>query len=201
MQEPKVPGRDDEVNQSDDGLLRAALKYAEQGFEIFPLVPGSKMPFPGSHGVHDATVNPAKIKEWWAAHPKANIGLNVGKSGLTIIDLDEKHGNHAVALWKEQGLPDPGGISHTPSNGLHLWFAGVTPSKFLNGGVEIKSDGTYVALPPSGTPKGQYVYENLGTITAIPQGYWDWFRTLGEPPKAVAAPKGAQQIPKGARHN
>ena len=63
-------------------MLAAALALAADGWNVFPLRPGTKIPlFPRAHdksdrrcngecgreghGAHDGTVDPATIKRWW----------------------------------------------------------------------------------------------------------------------------------------
>jgi hypothetical protein len=71
--------------------LAAALAYASAGIQVFPLAPRSKVPLiparNGGHGLHDATTNDVIIRSWWAATPRANIGLRTG-IGFDVIDLD-----------------------------------------------------------------------------------------------------------------
>ena len=73
-------------------ILDAALKYAEQGWKVFPLQPNTKIPFPGTNGVKDATDNPETIRAWWNVHPDANVGLACGEpSGVWVVDIDVGH--------------------------------------------------------------------------------------------------------------
>ncbi|GGP00344.1 bifunctional DNA primase/polymerase [Wenjunlia tyrosinilytica] len=48
------------------------------------------------HGFHAATLDPARIDQWWTAHPDFGVGVACGPSGLVVIDIDA-HG---------QNLPD-----------------------------------------------------------------------------------------------
>mgnify|MGYP001229698935 CR=1 FL=1 len=71
--------------------LDAALDWARKGWPVFPLRPQGKEPlFPSAHkedkkkcqgecglvghGVHDATLDPDVIRQWWADNPHAGIG-------------------------------------------------------------------------------------------------------------------------------
>lgn len=40
------------------------------------------------HGAHAATTDPEAIRYWWGDAPTAGIGINLGKSGLVMIDID-----------------------------------------------------------------------------------------------------------------
>ena len=63
----------------------AALAYAGNGYPVFPVVPGAKVPLT-KHGFHDATLDDDQIEQWWNEHPDANIGL--ATKGLLVVDID-----------------------------------------------------------------------------------------------------------------
>jgi len=42
-------------------LMRAALSYARRGWAVFPLLPGTKNPFPNTHAGLDATSDESQI--------------------------------------------------------------------------------------------------------------------------------------------
>src|SRR5436853_4022810 len=44
------------------------------------------------NGEKDATIDPARIKEWWAKWPDANLGVATGPSNLIVIDIDGEEG-------------------------------------------------------------------------------------------------------------
>jgi hypothetical protein len=80
--------------------LRAAQKYAGQGWPVFPVwwIEGDRCgcgkvdcQHPGKHpigqlapnGRNSATTDLEKIKDWWGKCPKANIGIATGpESGV-----------------------------------------------------------------------------------------------------------------------
>lgn len=140
-------------------LEKAALYYASLGWSVFPLTPGTKIPLKDSRGCLDASTDPATIRQWWADHPRANIGLGCGPSGLVALDLDTKDGRTGPASWerlKHQCDVDDSTapISRTPSGGLHILFTangdkiGNSAGK-LGNGIDVRGDGGYIVLPPS----------------------------------------------------
>lgn len=81
-------------------LGSSALWYAEQGIPVFPLKPGAKTPAT-THGVLDATTDQARIRAWWTAQPRANIGLATGFR-FDAYDIDGPEGQASrAAYWCE----------------------------------------------------------------------------------------------------
>lgn len=81
-----------------DRLLKAALKYGEFGWPVFPIKPRGKTPLT-LHGFLDATRDRETIESWWGEHPDAGIGVPTGAaSGIVVLDVD---GPEAEAGLKE----------------------------------------------------------------------------------------------------
>lgn len=145
--------------------LQAALSYAAQGYRVFPLSPGTKKPFKGSHGFKDATSDTEQITTWWTDTPEANVGIATGEeSNLLVIDLD---------AYKESDAPDDvtGIIAwgegranvelnqtltvRTGSGGLQLWYtfpdfnARNSNSSRLGVNIDIRGNGGYTLAPGS----------------------------------------------------
>jgi hypothetical protein len=131
-------------------FLQAANYYVARGFRVFPLKPGSKEPAT-KNGVHDATANMYVLEEYARKVPDANIAVGCGPdSGMT-----GKHG----------ALPACP-MSSTPQGGFHLFFRhhpdGGNSQNLLGQGIDVKSAGGYVVLPPSywdGRKRGEKVAE------------------------------------------
>lgn len=147
-------------------FLEYALKYAELGWKIFPLVPGQKTPIT-SHGVKDATLTESVIREWWAKWPDANIAVACGQeSGIYVIDVDidvEKGINGFKSL--EEFQPLLGTVfQRTPRGGCHAFYQTDDPPANKNNfrlGIDIRGDGYYVVLTPSIHPNGGvYIWEH-----------------------------------------
>jgi len=144
-------------------LLEEALRYAALGWEVFPLAARSKVPKRGSRGLLDATSDQDTVRAWWSADPHANIGLNVGRSGLVCVDIDPRHNGDAT--WSElvQELGEE--VSRTVSSatgggGSHfLYRKNGKPVRSVDSalgpGVDTKGEGGYIVLPPSVHPSGR----------------------------------------------
>lgn len=153
----------------DSDMLTAALEYAELVMPVFPVKScdmsaqseGSRGKEPLTpHGHKDATTDPAKIREYWTSHPNANIGYAVPE-GVIVLDVD---GNQGIESLKEHGLDIPKTLTVETGreNGRHYYFRG--HGRCRNGvlpGVDIKSNGGYVILPPSKHRTGR-TYEFVG---------------------------------------
>ena len=105
------------------------------------------------HGKDDATTDEAQIKRWWAKYPTANIGCVPGRAGYAVLDADTWKDAYAGADMltdAEQETP-----TTLTGRGAHLWYKkheGATYSNApgtLPNGVDVRSDGGYVILPPS----------------------------------------------------
>ncbi|MET9493908.1 bifunctional DNA primase/polymerase [Streptomyces sp. NPDC006552] len=169
--------------------LAHALSAAARGFAVFPLsrtkLPALPSPHrndppttprchgecgrPG-HGVHDATVDPRRIRALFAAAPRATgygIACGLPPHHLIGVDLDTKTGTNSSAALRELALrhlftiPDTVVVA-TPSGGRHLWLSGpqhvVVPNSAgrLAPGIDIRGAGGYLVGPGSRTEHGVY---------------------------------------------
>jgi toxin secretion/phage lysis holin len=85
-----------------------------------------KHPIP-SNGSKAATRDVNQIRQWWSAHPNANLGIPTGRAnGLLVIDVDdgpEKHGEESLmALEGTLGPLPETWESLTGGGGRHLFF-------------------------------------------------------------------------------
>ncbi|MEU6481242.1 bifunctional DNA primase/polymerase [Streptomyces sp. NPDC047017] len=170
--------------------LAHALSAAERGLAVLPLsrtkLPALRSPHrddphparppchgacgrPG-HGVHDATTDPARVRELFAAAPWATgygIACGLPPYHLIGIDLDTKPGTDAPAalrvLARRHGFTLPATVVVlTPSGGRHLWLSGppdtVVPNSAgrLAPGIDIRGAGGYLVGPGSRTTHGTY---------------------------------------------
>lgn len=168
---------------------RQALFLASQSMYVFPLQPGKRIPVGGCakcrvgalrmhraedcpcipdgmycHGAHAATNDFNTIKVWWSMprNTNAGIGINLGKSGLIMLDMDSHKSERVPAeraipgvtptisrgltaadgmdsmafLAGERNQPDvwvgPGVRVLTPSGGMHIWYRVSDPELYKN---------------------------------------------------------------------
>ena len=143
-------------------MLEHALNYAAMGLRVIPLhsprngacscgrstceKPG-KHPRP-IHGVKEASTDEKVIRQWWRVWPDANIGVATG-SGLAVVDFDRLED----PAWSHEvrSLLNEKTRTVRTSRGRHVWLMTDSPvrSKTYWPGVDIKSDGGYVIVPPS----------------------------------------------------
>lgn len=161
-------------------MLKAALDYAAHGRPVFPCNVDKRPLTP--HGYKDASADPAQITTWWTTWPEAFIGMPTGQvSGVVVLDVDVKSGkdgNEALWLLQEQHntLPDTR-EALTLNGGRHLYFAwpGVpiaSTSDQLGVGLDIRGDGGYVILPPSGVNGHRYEWEASSELPPAPMPDW-----------------------------
>jgi hypothetical protein len=150
-------------------LAEAPLAYAQLGWPVFPLASRNKVPLKGTHGYKDATTDAAIIEQWWQQTPDANIGL--ATTTLAVLDIDPRNGGHlALADLEAQHGPLPSTVeSQTGSGGRHVFFqAPNVPIRkgahALGPGLDIKSGGPHVALPPSIHPSGRAYEWELSSV-------------------------------------
>jgi hypothetical protein len=180
--------------------LAHALSAAERGLAVIPLsrtkLPALRSPHrdeapsappcrggcghPG-HGVYDASSDPARIRELFAAAPWATgygIACGLPPHHLIGVDLDVKTGTDSSAALRELALCHlftipPTVVVLTPSGGRHLWLTGppdvVVPNSAgrLAPGIDIRGAGGYLVGPGSRTGQGVYTAAP-GTAHLVP---------------------------------
>ena len=157
-----------------NNLLNVALDYVSRGWYVFPCrerpsrpyekegqtyVLAEKTPYT-AHGLNDASNDPDQIRIWWNKYPEAMIGVNAGKSGLFVVDIDKKHVN-GLDTFQSWNINDSAGLhSMTPSGGMHIVFTGKGKSSTnAKTGIDTRGEGGYFIVPPSKIIDGEYVGE------------------------------------------
>lgn len=154
-----------------EDLITAAVEWAEAGIRVFPCN-SEKAPLT-KNGHLDATDDPRKVKELFEFYGSAvaMIGGRMG-NGIFAADFDTyKTGSAAEAYMNELqagGNLPPTRIHKTLRGGVHMFFEGEVQDCKPVSGVEIKSDGGYVILPP--TPGYEIVSRG---IAKAPKGLID----------------------------
>jgi hypothetical protein len=151
-------------------LEAAALRYAANGWPVFPLKPGQKVPAT-DHGVKDATTDEAQIRAWWAKNPDFNIGMACGEaSGVWVLDVDGEEGHESLV---NMGHGYPFTLTqYTPSGGVHFLFRhlpglGNTASS-IGPKLDSRGDGGYIVVAPSIVNGREYRWAGKGEPQPIP---------------------------------
>lgn len=167
-------------------VLNAALNFATLGFPVFPIVKNGKIPAIKAWK-ENATRDPAQIRKWFGkngTHSGYNLGGATGyeikdpQTGtilfVSAIDIDNKNGKEGEKSLKQAceklGLNLANHINTrihgTPSGGEHLFYKHSQPIKQgvdvlgEGSGVDIRSLGGYVVLPPSTIDGKPYTVKN-----------------------------------------
>lgn len=166
------------MDNEQSSTLTIALGYAERGWPVFPLAPGSKKTMKGSNGFKDATLDRQIIKYWWTGTPDANIGIATGK--LVVIDVDVKNGQPGLETYQQlqRETPFKTMMSMTPSGGYHALFDypgdDIGCSVGIRPGLDIRGTGGYIVAPGSVTPEGVYQWcAGPNEPVALPDGLRD----------------------------
>ena len=138
-------------------MLEAALAYASRGWPVLPCEPRGKRPFGllVTHGLKEATTDPATIEGWWWAEPEANIGLRTGVA-FDVLDVDGDEGMAALAIEIPFDAPTVDGPTVTTGKGAHVYVAvtGLGNRAGFLPGVDWRGKGGYVVASPSVHPSG-----------------------------------------------
>jgi putative DNA primase/helicase len=162
--------------ETEDMLMQAAIAYARQGVEVFPLYGIDDMgrcdcgdascKHPGKHpngrlvpnGMNSATMDVAQIVVWWTKFPNSNIGTITGERvNRLVIDVDARAGGWETAdRIEEQHGPFPPTICvNTGGGGLHIhqqFPKGLdirNSAGLLGPGIDVRANGGSAVLPPS----------------------------------------------------
>lgn len=155
----------DADDHRDRPLMPAALLYATWGWPVFPLQPGTKVPYERSRGFVDATTDPDVVRKWWTKAPNSNIGVATGHR-FDVLDVDwltkdTEQPSGAQTSWpdlRDSGkLGDVHGLATTPRGGVHVLMeatGGGNKAGFLPG-LDYRGAGGYIVAAPSRAPGGR----------------------------------------------
>jgi Bifunctional DNA primase/polymerase, N-terminal len=188
-----------------DFFLNVALREMARGWYVHPLAPARKGPG-SAHGKNDATLDEARIREWWTKTPAANVGINTGLSGLCVMDAD--HGlkdEAAFFAWRDR--------NHLPSTytvrsgrrddfGAQMYYLGsLKDGKFELDGVtgDIKSAGGLVLAAGCIHPDSHEAYVVLVDLPLVAVPPIVEQSRVRKPEPTPGAPR--EQIGEGGRRN
>jgi Bifunctional DNA primase/polymerase, N-terminal len=182
-------------------FLEAALRYAGQGFSVFPCIYGTKEPGVKG-GFYAATTNPETIRRWFGGAHQKNIAIRTGPaSGAWILDVDRRHGGFAtLAGLKQRYGPLPPTRQCRTADGIHFWWRAPCPVQGSEGrvgrGLGVKTEGGYAMVPPSLHPDGA-IYHWVNDEPIAPPPEWLLKLTRKPPPVLVALPPRTHNGPPG----
>jgi hypothetical protein len=166
---------DEDTPKAPPSMLSSALWYAGQGLRVFPLSPGSKIPFKGSSGCLDATSNEELIRDWWEQDPDSNIGIATGHL-VDVVDIDgfpgqQSRAQHWESTFERVDLDSVAKVLTPRPGGMHLYLP--AQPEHRNGaniatGIDMRAKNGYVVAPPSRTEVGTYRFlgtPNFGGLT------------------------------------
>jgi hypothetical protein len=160
-----------------------ALRYAEAGISVFPSsADGKKRPLVKWRD--DSTTDALTIAGWWSVCPGSLVGIDLHKCGLVVLDADRHHkdadGVAALSALLRSHHTNLGQvpITHTPSNGFHLYFRQPDQplgnrSGDLPDGIDVRGSGGLTIAPYCIVPDGKSyrgVARHPDLITAFTTG-------------------------------
>lgn len=164
-------------------MVKKALALAARGWAVFPIKADDPAKKPLVKWRDQSTTNPKTIEQWWTRWPKANIGIDTGKSGLLVVDADSatSHKHDGVGKWQEVLFENEDLETdlrtyrvRTPSGGEHWYFVGLSRSRAsIWKGIDIRSAAGYVVAAGSIIKGKEYEVEDTAPIAEAPQWLLD----------------------------
>lgn len=170
-----------------------ALRLAELGCDIFPVIAGTKRPKAGYSWLRTMSRDPNTIRQWFDEDPDMNYAVHPGET-MAIVDLDvkpDRDGRKFLSDLESDLTPDKW-VSQsfevrTPSGGRHIYVrvphaVGLAHRFPKDAGIDVRGYHGYVVGP--GCAIGERAYEADGDISEIMDAPdWlveDYFRRPGE---------------------
>jgi hypothetical protein len=116
------------------------------GFSVIPIIPKDKKPsIPSWIEFQKRRMTDTEVDEYFKSN--SNIALITGEiSGVDVLDLDSYK-----QTFKDIEIDSPLKVS-TPRGGTHLYFKhkeGLRPQVNYESAIDLRTDGSYVLIPPS----------------------------------------------------
>lgn len=175
-------------------FLNEALRYADMGLSVIPIIPGQKKPMIKWQQYQTQRATKEQITDWWTKTPNANIGIVTGDvSDVFVVDIDTEEGQQNLLQYGFETVSCP--IVLTPRGGQHLYFKNPTKKITIGSGIipgtDFRGNGGYVVAPPSVNGNGGgYVWQknfDRRSLCFLPDSYIEKITTAN---RAFAAPQG-----------
>lgn len=166
--------------------LTIAQKYHKDGIAVIPVKYRDKKPLVKWKEYQSRLPTITELGYWFITPQPKNIALVTGWRGLTVIDFDNQDVYRDWQFWatRHNGIASylaTRSYRVVTSRGVHCYLrlpkATRTRPLLSNGdkaGIDIKSAGGYVLIPPSVHPSGaDYVTPNKNAIIPIVQALSD----------------------------
>ena len=162
-------------------FLLKALDLAQQGYFVFPLLPGRKTPaiddFPRA-----ASRDENRIRAWWTdpligSETDYNIGISTSRFGdtdsrLLVLDVDNKAGRNGSEslrlLQLDNGALPETASARTPTGGEHYFYTTDVDCRQTAGelgvGLDTRARGGYVVAAGSVLAGGVYAWATEGRL-------------------------------------
>lgn len=168
--------------------LQNALWLASIGYFVFPVTSISKTPYKGFHWTENSTNNKNVISDYWQKYPYGRIAIDCRKSGITVVDVDQKpeKGKYGLqvlfnCLKKWGDLADNVPIVISPSGGLHLYFADSGENLLYDYADCIDIRRPNYVLAPTSLNSEHHVYMPFNEflpVSALPKLPNEWLKQL-----------------------
>jgi P4 family phage/plasmid primase-like protien len=179
MGTPAVSDQAKEVSSPPSGgtsatpALEAALAYAQDGLDVYPVWQGGdggKPKAPGcSHGYKDATHDPAEIHRWWSPGSVFGVAMRTGVLSdgplkdmcLLVIDIDDKGAANGSEMLRRYLDGELDGRPHklpptleqrSWSGGKHLFYLSEEPRGCTQNGhlhIDVRGTGGGIVVAPT----------------------------------------------------
>lgn len=154
-----------------DTATPIAIDYANLGLCVLPVEPETKKPMLRSWEKYTRQrPDTETLKQWFDYLNPVGWGAVTGSiSGIVVVDVDTRSGMDYREITKKYPTE---WIARTPSGGYHLYYRhpGHEVRNRVNivPGVDIRGDGGFIVLPPTG---GRYSWVKRGVLGDYPAGF------------------------------
>jgi len=186
--------------------LEGALHMFDEGFKVFPLAPGTKIPLKDLNWREWCMkATRQKIERTGTANANYNWGIATGESKLLVVDLDNKKGKDGIETFKHLLSDNAKDLTNTlttitPTGGRHLIYRAEgypNSAGLLGDGIDTRGEGGYIVCPGSIVGE-KYRIHSLVEIAPLPS----WLGRLlrGKKKRDVQILDDTVLIPEGERN-